>query len=575
MAKTAVKYPKPKIMLIDTRSDVSNALELAGYTVTVGTFGTPIKSNGAEEWHPLKINCDLPGHEEQEVVFASTFSDGCLPAGAIDAAVVGANVRWQLGSSGSIDPRPFVMDVRCAAFDRILAHGGVFVIQCGPRDPRRERWGVSNGYGTKFSGDTEGVDHWGFLTTIAPVEVKGCQGTEISFEGDPLARCLARAGVDARYSCSIANVGGFRGWQWTCLARNKYGAEVAAILRPEGKPGAVVLLPRMPSLATVVLELVERWMPEWSPKLFPHLESVQWPHHPRYEIPAAVRISDQIRAVEASHEITLAKLREDLVVARTKDGYLHKLIIATGRELVLAVIEALGRMGFVKVIDVDEAAKGGPEAANPREDLQIRDRNPVLVIDVKGVAGHPSDDETQQAQKHAMMRIREWNRPDVQSLTIINHQRGLPPHDRDQRAFREPMIQNAQQVHAGLMTGWDLFNLCMNMERLGWPKSAVQDVFYQTGRIDPVPSHYEEIGRVERAMRPAFQLTPSAVVRVGATLAIRSDHRFTEFQVASIRVKEAQVESVAAGEKCMIGWSAANGVCSERDEVFLVNPVVA
>ena len=61
---------------------------------------------------------------------------------------------------------------------------------------------------------------------------------------------------------------------------------------------------------------------------------------------------------------------------------------------------------------------------------------------------------------------------DVKPLTIVNHQRNLPPHDRNPNPYREEIIGNAKQTRLGLMTTWDIFRLLRNKERLGWSNEA-------------------------------------------------------------------------------------------------------
>jgi hypothetical protein len=51
-----------------------------------------------------------------------------------------------------------------------------------------------------------------------------------------------------------------------------------------------------------------------------------------------------------------------------------------------------------------------------------------------------------QVWKYIAPRMKEWNRTDVQELAIINHQRNLPPLDRENIApFLEDVLTNAQE----------------------------------------------------------------------------------------------------------------------------------
>lgn len=56
----------------------------------------------------------------------------------------------------------------------------------------------------------------------------------------------------------------------------------------------------------------------------------------------------------------------------------------------VAVQNALALLGFKSVIDMDDVMKKAGKDASLREDLRIRERSSVLVMDIKGVAEKPS-----------------------------------------------------------------------------------------------------------------------------------------------------------------------------------------
>lgn len=68
-----------------------------------------------------------------------------------------------------------------------------------------------------------------------------------------------------------------------------------------------------------------------------------------------------------------------------------------------------------------------------REDLRIYDDSPILLVEIKGISGFPRDAAALQVAKYLAPRMREWQRTDIQGLSIINHQRNLPGLDRDNK----------------------------------------------------------------------------------------------------------------------------------------------
>ncbi|MGF1490426.1 MAG: hypothetical protein ACFBSE_25330, partial [Prochloraceae cyanobacterium] len=63
--------------------------------------------------------------------------------------------------------------------------------------------------------------------------------------------------------------------------------------------------------------------------------------------------------------------------------------------------------------------------------------------------------------------------------------------------FSEKILNKAREYNLGLMTTWDIYLLIKNALKFGWKHEQIKDIFYQTGKIDPIPSHYQYIGIVE------------------------------------------------------------------------------
>ena len=75
---------------------------------------------------------------------------------------------------------------------------------------------------------------------------------------------------------------------------------------------------------------------------------------------------------------------------RKNNGFLHQLLTASGPELVAAVRQTLGVLGFRSVIDVDQELTDGKSKVSRREDLQIQDHSPILLVEIKGIGPAPS-----------------------------------------------------------------------------------------------------------------------------------------------------------------------------------------
>lgn len=132
--KFSLKYQKPKILLIDLPVACIDYVQSAGFNVSTGTFGSPYKVKLGDEYRPVIGEPSLPNYTEQEIIFVDL-----TPPETIDApkgekvTSEGENDWWAKCSRGEIDPRPIFMVAARRHFDRILKHGGLFVIFAQPR----------------------------------------------------------------------------------------------------------------------------------------------------------------------------------------------------------------------------------------------------------------------------------------------------------------------------------------------------------------------------------------------------------------------------------------------------------
>ena len=86
------------------------------------------------------------------------------------------------------------------------------------------------------------------------------------------------------------------------------------------------------------------------------------------------------------------------------------------------------------------------EGVNKQEDLQIHDRSPCLLLEVKGIAGMPTESDTIQGTKYVMRRMKNWKRTDVSGVFLVNHQRNIPALDRDhENAFTPQQLADADE----------------------------------------------------------------------------------------------------------------------------------
>ena len=412
-------------------------------------------------------------------------------------------------------------------FNRIHDHGGVFVVFVGPRVDGRhvlavDRGSMLGGLDVRLEMSS---DNWSFLSALdaSNIDVTSDSGAEITITDDAVgvAGFLRQHLSDAQFSATIHPTYKTQS-RWVTLAHNKYEQPVAAVIvgEEETTSGPILLLPQVRDPGSLLVDLLSSFLPTISPPLFPHAEGAAWVTRSEYELPAVVRLKAQIEDTQREARARVVELEAEIEEQRRADGFMHDLLTRTRAPLVDAVRDALTELGFADVRDADSE-----RARDLREDLQIHDRSPLLLVEIKGISNLPTEEDALQVVKYLAPRMRETGRLDLQGLSIINHQRNLPALDRENvTTFQPDVLTNALEQGFGLLTTWDLFRLVRRARIWGWDSSVLLPVLYRVGRIQPLPEHFEPLGRVVAVWPKAdvlgVELEDGQAIRVGDSVAV-------------------------------------------------------
>ncbi len=565
-----VKYPKPKILLLDLPEAAHAALLEKGLNVCRGTLGKPYKVTKTSGYQPLIGSGDVPKHTEQEIVVVDFAYDE--PANGAKGEKHRPDDEldfWGKCDQGFLDPRVRTSMKIQQAFDRTLSIGGVFVVFADART-EIDIQVARRGYHGLQCQQNFPHDVYNLLSELADLKVENTHGEEMvaADTKSPVGRLLSDFLAESTYSCVVE--GGYRSEdKWLVLAKNKFGQPVA-ICRCRSDKGSVMVLPQITNKPIFLKRLFVEVLPEIAPHLFPHIENGKWTHFPDYELARVVELKAQKSDIVQKAKQDLKKLDDEIEKERTANGWIQDLLTGTDSELVAAVKKAFEAFGFSKVVDVD--VERDREGESRREDLQVRDQSPLLIVDIKGIGNIPTDADALQADKHAAIRMREMNRTDIVGLSIINHQRHLPPLERENvLPFRRELLDAAEERMLGLMTSWDLYRLLRNSRKFGWDGEQVRSVFYRKGRVAAVPAHYSYLGMIAKAWTDKFGVKiEKEELRVGDTVALEFPIEFEEVVVNSIRVNDKDVQCAKSGDPAGILWYSQKSKLKEGMKVFRV-----
>lgn len=524
------------MLAIDLDADDVTAIGAGGFSVESGSFGTPMRVQKSERYLHVPINGQLPNVSEQEVIAADLASPA--PSDDLDVGEepVGKAI-WQQMSRGVLDPRPYLMHAAREYFDRIYAHGGVFVLFA---DAVSNPSYVEADFRSIAYGDPVRADNWSLLSALEALHVSRDFGREIKIADRTIASIAEALEVETPFTCVVEPYESAKD-RWVTLATNKYGKPVAGLLVPEKKEsGLIFVFPRVKERGKLVRGLLEDFLPRISPKLFPENERHAWIEQSVYALPGVMELQQQIDEVKAETAKKVGALQAQIATCREESAHLHQLLTASGDELVAAVKKTLESVGFddVRDVDTEEGAKEGRLG----EDLQIwQDPEPTVLVEVKGINGSPKDDDVFQVVKNIMPRSKEWKRFDVRGLSVINHERGFPPLDRSRQPFQKAQIESAEGQHLGLLTTWGLYRLARGYARNDWKPEDIAELLTQTsGKVEAVPTHYTRVGQIENYYEQAeavvVELTEGQEIRAGDTIAFVLPVDFVEEVATSVQV---------------------------------------
>lgn len=573
------KFARPKILVVDV-PEAAEHLTSIGYFAAKGTYGTPLVVQRGAGYLALEPTVDLPNYTEQEIIVIDLAGPKERDANEADFnnPPIGVKALWAPTNLGVVDPRLASIGITRRSFERVYERGGVFVVFAAANVRTEFLLAARDHRGLdRDDSQTISASNWDVIDVLSALQVGDDDGCEIELADNGAAEQLGLGSFlrDASFSC-VVKPPAWLSDRWLTLAISKYGEPVSGIVRPdtEGGGGWVVVLPRVTKRVEIVRELIEHVLPVLAPGLFPHVKSVLWTRRREYELPQITAIKDEIAAVQEAVQGQVRALEERIEYERHENAYLHELLTATGDDLVAAVIAALKALGFEDVRDVDAEREAGDATGSKREDVHIMDATVPVLVEVKGIGGLPKEASSLQVAKYLAPRMREWNRTDLMGLCVVNHQRALPALDREhEHVFQPDVLTNALKHSFGLLTTWDLHRLARSFRTLGWRHEDVARLFTTSGRVRPVPSHYEHVGHVD-----GFWEEPGALgvriersgLAVGDWVAYELPIEFVEEPVESLRLNDKPVESVPASAHVGLRTGLTKQEARKRVRVYRV-----
>ena len=266
------------------------------------------------------------------------------------------------------------------------------------------------------------------------------------------------------------------------LLMNKVGGIVSYLWY--GENDVVLVLPQTNKKRELLQKVMQELMYKYFSKYFPEIEKSSCKNLPIYFLPNQKEMLKEKEDLIAKFNENLIVLEKKIEMNNNKYSFLHKLLTATGDELVEACIKYFKWLGFKNVIDKDkELDKDFNE-----EDVQIETEDKgLLLIEIKGINGTSTDAQCSQILKNVFRRREEQQRFDIFGLYIVNNERCIEPLSRTTPPFNKQQIKDAVNEKRGLCYTWQLFNLFYEIEDGIISRQEARNMLFNKGLVDFSP----------------------------------------------------------------------------------------
>lgn len=550
---TNQKFEKPKVCLIDLGDQVFRGLEEEGFNVTQATLGTPVDVPNTKFGDSRMC---LPNHflptnlQEFEVFIIDLKTAGTIRYEAAhhqEDGVLG-RIKYTIlveFPQTLFEPRPYgahklgsLIKELCKRHLLIVFSGEAQSVQYQPVEIEKGGYSKQSIY---FYSNYEFSQH----ELVSTDRI----GTEITINHSNFYELLNK------YKNKISYQVIFNHPTYYDFDKNRrelmpnferlisnVNNEIVSFFLPYNESG-LILFPQVQGKLEFLKELLSNYLPGMFPTYFPFSTEFQWLKNPEYQVPGEKALFGRRKYIENEFTTKLETIDSEIRDNYAKYKWLHDLITETGDKLVDTVEEYLRWLEFPDVRNMDKLQPGR------EEDLQVDIEGGLLVVEVKGLAGTSTDEDCRQVGKIMWRRREERQKFDVFALYVVNHQRFLPPLERDNPPFTEQQIQDAKNEQRAMLTTFELFKLYFAIENGFINKDDARRQLLTHGVVKFTPSDHLSIGKPsELHYNSTVVICRLENVRIkkGDDMIIESD-QFERAKILNIQVDGRDVNEVTNG----------------------------
>lgn len=553
------KYPTPQICCYDLESHNVSVLREAGFEVYNGTLGPRVRldPNSASE-HLLLPNCDVPSnlHEYDIHIFDLTYQK-VVPYEINDHRRVnifqGNNLYFRCRRPATVfDSRPICGRQILSTLQGLQEKDSIIIVFADKKFEREYEFGRDTGYSSLIEVDKITIDNYSFLPSYIRYS-KNKHGKKIipAFGEGILSNMLEKniSGMEYFIVFDIHDKieDGKRVYEKGNLPL-LFNAEeeVVSFIKMIGQQ-LILVVPQVAAKGEFLKELIEEILPELKPSIFPDHQKNGWIKEPEYYLPDTLSLLEEKENILSRHNEELSTIDTRINSNYTKYEFLHRILIDTGNELELQIKMFLEWLGLEDIVLADKHLQG----ERKEEDLNVAINEGLLIMEVKGIGGTSKDSDCAQISKIKARKSKSRNSHDVYALYIVNHQRHLPPLNREHPPFTLNQIKDAEYDERGLLSTWDLFNLYFNIEAGVISKEAARKSLLGYGIIKFIPDLIEELGEVGETYKDGFVIIINNIkkpISCGNVIFVKTEYRYEKIKIIEIKIDDKFVATAIKGD---------------------------
>lgn len=282
------------------------------------------------------------------------------------------------------------------------------------------------------------------------------------------------------------------------ICRDEYDNVIAYLKQYDfgDNNGILIILPQFKNLIMPIYNILYNFLPEIKPELLPGFVKNTWMDSEEYLIPEIKSLKMDIQELQDDYQQRLNALQE--LIIKKKDEYSFLIDILSsdghGKKLEKDIKKVLELVGFNNVIEMDKKL----ENENPQEDLQIVSGSEIMLIEVKGHNGMPSEDDCQALLKYINRNMRKHRNKEIFGVLVVNHNKAIEPVKRICPAFSKEQIRDAERDQYCLVSTWELYQAVRLFQTGLLSFNDINTELHTAGLFQAIPRSWKNIGKIDR-----------------------------------------------------------------------------